>query len=93
MTTPTDDTILDVEVEYAIEPYRAILPPEALDVLRAALIEAYTEHPAGQRILHHIREEAKSIDRSGDIPTLKGKEGVSEERMAIEARLFRGNRR
>ncbi len=72
MTTSTDDPILDGEVEHALAPYRSLLPPEALAILRATLLQAYTEHPAGQRILEHLRAEAANVGESGEVLTLKG---------------------
>jgi hypothetical protein len=51
-----DDPVLEAEVEHAIAPYRGLLSPELLDVLRDNVIRAYTEHPVGQRILRHLRE-------------------------------------
>jgi hypothetical protein len=67
-TTPSDDPVLDVEVEHAIEPYRALLPPEMLELLRATIAQAYLEHPTGQRILHNLREETRMVNESGEVP-------------------------
>ena len=54
--TRPDDPVLDAEVEHAIAPYRGLVSPAMLDVLRDIAMRAYTEHPAGQRILRHLRE-------------------------------------
>lgn len=62
--TLQDDPTLAAEVEHAIAPYRGLVPPEMLDVLRDIAVLAYTEHPAGQRILDTIRE-INRIESSG----------------------------
>src|SRR5262245_30420659 len=66
--SPSDDPVMDAEVEHAIAPYRDLLPPEALEVIRATIIQAYQEHPMGRRILDHLREENRAINESDDIP-------------------------
>ena len=55
-----DDPVLDAEVEHAIAPYRGLVSPEMLDVLRDIAVRTYTEHPAGQRILRHLRQAVPS---------------------------------
>jgi hypothetical protein len=68
-----DDPVLEAEVERAIEPYRALLPPEMLEVLRGLVEMAYLEHPYGQRILHHLRPPPR-MSESGSVLTEKGRE-------------------
>ena len=93
MTTSTDDPILDGEVEHAIAPYRSLLPPEALEILRATIIQAYTEHPAGQRILHHLRAEAASIQESGEVRNLSNKSSAPGQLGAVAHAMGRGKAR
>jgi hypothetical protein len=68
--TLQDDPTLAAEVEHAIAPYRGLVPPEMLDVLRDIAVLAYTEHPAGQRILDRIREinlvESSGVDPASE---------------------------
>ena len=79
-----DDPVLDAEVEHAIAPYRGLVSPEMLDVLRDIAVRAYIEHPAGQRILRHLREAIPS--GSGNINvTLPGRSPATGDGDAASA--------
>lgn len=82
-TTLADDPILNAEVENAIAPYRDLLPPEMVDVLRATVLQAYTEHPCGQRILQGLREDAATTNASDTVPIVRPDEGRSGEAAAL----------
>jgi hypothetical protein len=56
---PTGDAVLEAEIERAMRPYRALLPAEMQEVFEDILVMAYTEHPAGQRILGRLRPHAE----------------------------------
>jgi len=80
-----NDPDLDAEVAHAIAPYRALLPPEMLEVLRATIAEAYLEHPAGRRILHNLREETRLSNETGDMAIVPADDAELESLQPLAA--------
>src|SRR5262245_32670019 len=85
----SDDPVLDAEVEHAIAPYRDLLPPDMLEVLRATLAEPYTEHPAWQQILYYLTEHQRVINASAEVPIHPDTHGVTEEERPMVANIRR----
>jgi hypothetical protein len=61
------DPVLEAQIERALEPYRAFLSPETLDVFRAFLADALTTHPVGSSLLARVRPRIAPL-QSGDMP-------------------------
>lgn len=71
------DTVLDAQVERALDPYRRILSPATLEVFRAFLADALITHPVGSRLLDRVRPRVAPL-QSGDMP--KHQLGVDVQR-------------
>lgn len=54
----TDDPFIEAEVARALEPYLALLAPEALDELRDALRDALSAHPVAIDLVGRLRPRA-----------------------------------
>ena len=73
LDTP-QDPVLEAELDRAIEPYRALLPPELLAELRESLADALTTHPVGRSLLDRVRPQPV-VESSGPRP----KEGAGAQ--------------
>jgi hypothetical protein len=51
----TDDALLEAQVERAMAPYVDMLPPEALDEMRAILSDFLATHPVASRLMARLR--------------------------------------
>jgi hypothetical protein len=54
----TDDPFIEAEVARALEPYQALLAPEALGELRDALRDALSAHPVAIDLVGRLRPRA-----------------------------------
>lgn len=63
-----DDPLLAAEIERAIEPYRGLVPPQMLLVLRNIARMSLTEDPLGRQLLERMR----ALDRAA--PSKSGEE-------------------
>lgn len=83
-TDPPADAVVHETVERALDPYRALLTPEMLEVFRQELTEALTGHPVGKTLTARLRERPPP-ERSGDVETPDGEKARDGERGASEA--------
>src|SRR5437773_983393 len=60
---PIDDPLLDLAVERALDPLRALLPPTQLEELRKTTHFALSTHPQAQELLRRLRARL-ALDRS-----------------------------
>jgi len=67
-TSPGQDPVLEAEIERALAPYKGLVPPEMLAVMRAELERALTQDAVGQALLKQARP-APVVDQSGDVAT------------------------
>lgn len=72
-----DDPVLAAEMERALAPYRSLVPPDMLEVLRDTLRHALTQHSVGKDLL----DRARAIERR---PPMKSGE-ETKERTAVDA--------
>ena len=64
----TQDPIVLAQVERALEPYRAFVPPDLLQVFREELIYAMTEGPVLKELVNRLRDRP-AVEHSGATPT------------------------
>lgn len=62
-----EDPLIEAHVERAIAPYRAVLPPEALEELRELMVAVLLTHPEVAPVLDRLRRRSPP-DRSGARP-------------------------
>ena len=68
-----EDPFLEAELERALAPYRALLPPEMLVVFRETLSDALTTHPVGSRLFDRTRPH--DITQTSEMREKAGSEG------------------
>lgn len=83
-TDAAPDPVVAETVERALDPYRALLTPEMLEVFRQELTEALTSHPVGKTLTSRVRERPVQ-QRSGDVETPEGEQRRDEQGDADEA--------
>lgn len=66
-TTPDDEGDVVASVEAALAPYRGLLPPEALEEMRALLEDVAFVHPTAVELRRRAAPRA-ARERSGDEP-------------------------
>jgi hypothetical protein len=59
---------LEAEIERALTPYRDLVTPELLEIMRGELERALTKDPVGQALLKQVRPPPV-VDQSGDVAT------------------------
>lgn len=79
----SNDPFLESEVERLLAPYRAILPPSALEEFRDVLIDSLTAHPVGAEMISALRPRQPNI-KSGDQP-IEGASDSMDESIDDEA--------
>jgi hypothetical protein len=76
MTTPRypedDDPLIAAEIERAIEPYRGLVPPRMLLVLRNIARMSLTEDPLGRELLKRVRALNQTAPLKSTEKTLPG---------------------
>jgi hypothetical protein len=69
--TPTDDPLVEAEIDRALAKYRDLVSPERYAAMRDALADVLTMHPLASRMVHRLRPPPV-VDQSG---TVGGAEG------------------
>ena len=77
--TDQKDPVLEAEIERALAPYKALLPPDMLEVFRAELERALTQDPVGKRLLRAVKP-TQAVDHSGDVPTTGAADEASKKK-------------
>jgi hypothetical protein len=64
---PEEDPILRAELDRALAPYKKLVPPKMLEVMRENLRHALTEHPVGKALVDRVRQvERKPPTTTGE---------------------------
>ena len=71
------DAFLEAELDRALEPYLALLSPEALEAMRESLRDVLLNHPAAAALVRRARP-LPLADASGDFPVGLGDPATEE---------------
>ena len=58
----TADTILQSTVERALEPFRELMPPDALQLLREELLADLAQHPETMDLVRRLQRIEDALD-------------------------------